>query len=1308
MTCLSIEKTMTGKTITGMTARSRRLVALAAALLATLTLSARDASAAPALRKQAEQRGDFILIGNTLGWDCGPGVPAPVIGTVPAAAMCGAAGNLADTSPDVLWRSDEPVGGATASFAYGNAQTRSTATLNLPAGAKVTYARVYWGSLIAGNAADSTVTLDRPGAGTFTQIVNADSSFTVPQAPLARVYYNSTADITALVTAQGSGAYRLGGVDSLAVQDLNEFTYFISWSMVVFYQLDSEPQRNLALFDGLDRVNGQTPLVTVTLRGFLVPSGTGFDGKLGVIAYEGDDQAEGDYLTFNGTLVFNALNPATDFFNGTRSTFNAMGAVPVSVVGDLPQLTGNPRSHSGIDLDIVNVKPLLKSGDTMATITATSSGDNYFLGAFITSIASLKPEFSNSAKTVTDIDHPAGPVRPGDLIEYTIAVKNDGNDIAQNTVLTDVLPPEITYQPGTLRVSTGANIGNKTDVVDADQGEYTAATRTLKVRLGTGANGVMGGTLQIGEATTVVFRARINVGASGTIQNQATINASGASGNPATNYNTDGNGGGPGNPPTPLPIDECGVDTDCTNPAKPYCVTAKDPNICAECKTGANCPVAKPVCSASTNTCVPQCGSDADCSAPTPACMANGRCGECTTNVHCPMAKPVCDVPQNKCIECVDNSTCPMDRPRCDAPMKVCVGCLSNADCMGAKPVCDMTTRACRACGNDGECTGTGGGTTPACMTTGACGECSAANKTKCTGTPKPACDVPAGKCVECTDNMTCPMDRPLCDTAMKVCVGCLSSMDCMGAKPVCDMTTRACRACGNDTECPMSAPACQPTGACGECSATNMSRCMGATPVCNVAAGKCVECVMNGNCPPVRPVCNLMTNMCRPCMADAECPMNLPVCLASGLCGECSAANKTRCMGATPLCDVVAAKCVACLTNADCPAATLPFCSPVTSTCAPCMSDGPPSCIDPPRPACQTAGNLVGACTECSAANATRCAASKPQCLVNLGLCGCTDTDGDSECGGSTSGIVCNGPAGSCAPGCSTAAGRNNCPAGQVCSDQTGKVGTCNTPLGCQSNADCIAPRPVCDTAANPRVCVQCLMDGQCTMPLICDATGSKSCVECTVARSMNCQAAQAGSRCLPNNSCGCTTDTDCGASASGRVCDTTVGKCTVGCRGIGGNGCPAAQMCTSMTMAIGRCVTASDAGVDAPREAGVEVGPDVPRDVPMGPLDGGLDVPMDRPADSTGGEAGADAVRPDLAASDAFGDRMATDASTDAVVTSGSDAGANVNGYLGGSGCGCRLSGAAGSDSGSGAGLIAPLALAALAFVRRQRRRR
>src|SRR5207244_5127472 len=118
--------------------------------------------------------------------------------------------------------------------------------------------------------------------------------------------------------------------------------------------------------------------VSASLTNF-VPIDAGFSARLGVIVYEGDDKIAGDSLRFNGQVLSDPQNPADNFFNSTHSLLG----VPASLQGDLPQLSGGPGSEGGIDLDVVDVTPLIKAPATSATIQATTSQDVYYLGAFV-------------------------------------------------------------------------------------------------------------------------------------------------------------------------------------------------------------------------------------------------------------------------------------------------------------------------------------------------------------------------------------------------------------------------------------------------------------------------------------------------------------------------------------------------------------------------------------------------------------------------------------------------------------------------------------------------------------------------------------------------------------------------------------------------------------------------------------------------------------------------------------------------------------------------------------------------------------
>ncbi|HYQ18264.1 MAG TPA: DUF3344 domain-containing protein [Polyangiaceae bacterium] len=568
---------------------NRRLTSAALALT-LLALASSAVHAAPALRKQVDQRGNFVLFGNTLGQDCGAGVPKPVVGDV---GECGS--DTTDTAPDVYWQADAPgAGRAQANVGVAVGSASSSARLRLPSGATVTYARLYWAAESPSGAADTHVVLDRLGSGAFSSPIDADDS-----ALSARNAYQATADVTTLVRSHGVGSYRVSGVDSKGFVDVDDSVNFAAWWLVVFYEDSSEPPRNLTLFDGLDEVSSSQNQ-TAALSGFLVPA-AGFDARLGVVTYEGDDQSDGDSLLMGASATLgdsdrlsDGLNPLDNFFNSTRSELGE----PVSVVGDLPQLNGEARSMGGFDLDVVDVTGRLSAGQKSVNIRATSTRDVYYLGGFITSISTFKPDLAGSSKVVSDLN--GGAILPGDVLEYQIDVRNSGNDTAIDVIAIDELPEGVNYVPGSLAIVDGPGAGAKSDAHDADQAEYDAASRMVTFRVGSGANGTNGGSLAAGAHSTVKLQVEVTAGALGSLENQAQVSASGQQGSPSASWPTDGNGSGGGSPPTVVTVVECAVSSDCPA-AKPVCDAAT--NRCGPCQVDADCADATPVCDTSAGVC---------------------------------------------------------------------------------------------------------------------------------------------------------------------------------------------------------------------------------------------------------------------------------------------------------------------------------------------------------------------------------------------------------------------------------------------------------------------------------------------------------------------------------------------------------------------------------------------------------------------------------------------------------------------------------------------------------------------------------
>lgn len=647
--------------VLGCSPRRAATKALGLVLSCASLLSVTTTSAAPTLRVQVDQRGDFVAIGNTFGWECAGNVTAPVVGTTPTAGNCG--NSTADSAPDVHWRSDDAAGTAAANTTIAPADARSTAVLALPAGATVTHAFLYWGAKKAGAGADAVATLEKLGAGgavdaTLTATAVAADQFTL-DAGGGNTYYQSVADVTAFVQAEGVGAYRMSGVDMVDFRSRNDQTSFGAWSLVVLYEDPIDPPRNLVIFDGLDQVSNGAP-AAATLDGFVVPL-AGFDAKLGVITYEGDATITGDQLRFGvaplgaGDALSDGVNLENNFFNGTRSFLGTA----VSVAGDLPQLTGGAGTMSGVDLDIVDITSRLVPGQTAADIEATSSGDLYLLGAFVTSISTFKPDLSTSSKDAIDVD--GGALLVGDELLFRIVATNTGNDNAVSVVMTDPLPANVSFVPGSIEIVSGANDGAKTDAAGDDQAEYDAGTHTVTVRLGTGADETNGGLLAAGESTTVEFRVTVNLDASGVIENQAFIDFEGEQGSPPETTPTDGNGDEPGTPPTEVIIEECLTDADCPD-ERPACDTEADPNECVPCLTDAHCDDPTPICDTEERECV-ECVDDDDCA---------GTNGTCDPESNTCVCEPVpggevcgndidedCDGVLDNGCGCVDDSDCP-------------------------------------------------------------------------------------------------------------------------------------------------------------------------------------------------------------------------------------------------------------------------------------------------------------------------------------------------------------------------------------------------------------------------------------------------------------------------------------------------------------------------------------------------------------------------------------------------------------------------------------------------------------------------
>src|SRR6185369_7444159 len=209
----------------------------------------------------------------------------------------------------------------------------------------------------------------------------------------------------------GNGTYRVADVQSAPGGN----DVWGGWSIVVVYHLDTTLPRNLTVADGYVFA-GPGNSVSLSVSGFLTPPTGTVQAGVGIVAYDGDAGHTGEDLILNSTTLSDALNPINNVFNSTISLEGTRFSAK------------NPDyvNQLGFDADILAANGVLGNGSSSATIQLKSASDRYYAGAVIFNTDIFVPKFddANFKKTVVDLN--GGTVRPGDVLEYTIAATNVG------------------------------------------------------------------------------------------------------------------------------------------------------------------------------------------------------------------------------------------------------------------------------------------------------------------------------------------------------------------------------------------------------------------------------------------------------------------------------------------------------------------------------------------------------------------------------------------------------------------------------------------------------------------------------------------------------------------------------------------------------------------------------------------------------------------------------------------------------------------------------------------------------------------
>ena len=217
-------------------------------------------------------------------------------------------------------------------------------------------------------------------------------------------------------------------------------------------------------------------------------SGEDFDPVVTAVAYDSNDS--GRYEDGIDTLIPIGTSTPEIAADGTLQIFVIL-AFPAPLPGDTDladvRLTATAATGSGTPGLVFAGQGV---GGSDAVVGATTAQDND-LGRLIAQISAV-----SLAKTATVRDPFGGPETvPGAIVTYQLVAAVTGSASISNLSVTDPIPANTTYEPGSLTLDGGP----LSDAVDTDAGEATASLVTVEL-----------GTVPGDTSHTITFQVKIN------------------------------------------------------------------------------------------------------------------------------------------------------------------------------------------------------------------------------------------------------------------------------------------------------------------------------------------------------------------------------------------------------------------------------------------------------------------------------------------------------------------------------------------------------------------------------------------------------------------------------------------------------------------------------------------------------------------------------------------------------------------------------------------------------------------------------
>ncbi|MEV5607900.1 isopeptide-forming domain-containing fimbrial protein [Streptomyces sp. NPDC052225] len=478
-------------------ARGTAAFAATAALTGSLVGAATVPAAADVISPFAQRYdesiyGDFKTIGNTV-----MGCPT---GDATMAARCAVAANGEGKDNNNTFVM-ERINTAGTTDGYGS----STGRVAIPPGAKVAYARLFFGGNDGTYRGPSGAALKRcdisgadvlpsPGdplaavpvvgvAGATPTKVAPQNLVRDPATTSGPHYYTGEADVTSLF----SGVTGTGAPVPVAVGDIWAPTgkgCVAGWSMTVVYKYDGPDEtyapdrRNVYVYGGHVLQRSTSPATTVTVDGFYRTSGT---PHASVTAYEGDWNTSGDKFAVGGQNITESHTGNTNNFFISEDD----GALDPKMVNNLSIDAKEFDVSGGSSRAAVKAEPI-PVGATSTTLSFSTKGDTYVPSALALSVPVPDLEITKTASPAT--------VRPGDTVTYTVKAENISKLDYPNAKFTDDLTENL--DDATYNNDAKASVGNVSYTApkinftgDIPAGKTATVTYSVKVKDPVGGDG---------------------------------------------------------------------------------------------------------------------------------------------------------------------------------------------------------------------------------------------------------------------------------------------------------------------------------------------------------------------------------------------------------------------------------------------------------------------------------------------------------------------------------------------------------------------------------------------------------------------------------------------------------------------------------------------------------------------------------------------------------------------------------------------------------------------------------------------------